>query len=44
MLYGSENQPVKEEIVIRLVRNDARMVKWMSNVRSEYKSSAEELD
>ena len=28
---------------MRLVRNDARMVKWMSNVRSTDKSSAEQL-
>ena len=28
---------------MRLVRNDARMVKWMSNVTSTDKSSAEQL-
>ena len=29
--------------MIRLVRNDATMVKWIRNVRSTDKSSAEEL-
>ena len=35
VLYGSEIWRVKEQDVIRLERNDARMVKWMCNVKSE---------
>ena len=33
----------KEEDVIRIDRNGARMVRWMCNVKSEDKISAEEL-
>ena len=33
MLYDSETWPVKEEDVIKLKRNDARMATWMYNVR-----------
>ena len=32
MLYGKEVWPVKEEDVIKLERNDARIVRWMSNL------------
>ena len=42
MLYESETWPGKEEDVIRLDRNDTRMVRWMHNVRSEDRTSAEE--
>ena len=43
MLYGSEAWPVKEKDVIRLERNDARIVRWMFRIRPEDKTSAEEL-
>ena len=33
MLYDSETWPVKEEDVIKLKRNDARMATLMYNVR-----------
>lgn len=33
MLYRSETCPVKEEDMIRLEMNDARIVRWMYNVR-----------
>ena len=42
MLYGSDTWPVKKEDVIRLERNDARIVRWMCNVRPEDSISAEE--
>ena len=32
VLYGSSAWPVQEEDVIRLARNDLRMVRWMSNL------------
>ena len=35
MPYEGEISPLKEEYVIRLERNDARMVRWMYNVRPE---------
>ena len=35
MLYGSETWPIKEKDVIRLERNDARMIRSIINVRSE---------
>ena len=43
MLYASETWPVKEEDLIRLEKNDARIVRWVCNVRSEDSISAEEL-
>ena len=43
MLYGSGTWPVKEEDVIRLERNGARMVRWMYSVRPEDRSSVQEL-
>ena len=42
MLYGSQTWPVKEEDV-RLERNDARMVRWMCNIRPEDRVFGEEL-
>ena len=42
-LYEREIWPVKEEDVIRLERDDVRMVRWMCSDRLEYKISAEEL-
>ena len=33
LLYGSETSPIKEQDLIRLERNDAKMVRWMCNVR-----------
>ena len=42
MLYGSETGPVKEEGVTKLERNDAKMVRWMCNVRPEDRISTEE--
>ena len=35
MLYGSGTFPVKKDNVIRLDRNDTRMVGWMCNIRPE---------
>lgn len=35
LLYGSEAWTVKEVNVIRLDRNDAKMFKWMWNIRSD---------
>ena len=43
MLYGSETWPIKEEDVVRLERNDTRIVRLMFNVRPEEKISAEKL-
>ena len=43
MLYGSETWSVKEKDVIRLERNDARIVRWMFKIRPEDTISAEEL-
>ena len=43
LLYGSETRSIKEEDVIRLERNDVRMVRWTCNVKPEDKISAEEL-
>ena len=42
MLYGSETWPDKDEYMIRLDKNDIRMVSWECNVRSEDRISAEE--
>ena len=39
MLYESEFWPVKLEDVIRLEQNDTKMVRWMCNVRPEYRMS-----
>ena len=39
---GSEAWPVKED-VIRLDRNNSKMVRWMCNVRPDDRISAEEL-
>ena len=43
MIYGSETSPVKEENLIRLDRNDARMGRWMFNVGPKDRISAEKL-
>ena len=43
MLYRNKTSPVKEKDLIRLEKNDTWMVRWMCNVRSEKKISAEEL-
>ena len=43
MLYGREIWLAKEEDVIRLESNDARMVRWMCNVRLEDSTSGEQL-
>ena len=43
MLIGRETWPVKVENVVRLARNDARMVRWMCKVRPEDRIYAEEL-
>ena len=32
MLYGRETWPVKEKDLIRLERNDARMIRWMCKI------------
>ena len=42
MLYGCETWSVKLEDVIRLEMNHTRMVRWMCNVKSEDRISAEE--
>ena len=42
MLYGSGTWSAKEESVIRVERNDARMVRFMCNVRPDDRISAEE--
>ena len=43
MLYGRGTWAVRGEDVIRPERKDARMVKWITNVRSEGSIFAEEL-
>ena len=43
MLYGSETWPVKEKDLVKLERNDARMVRWMCNTGPKDKISPEEL-
>ena len=43
VLYGSETWPVKEEDLVRLERNDMRMVRWMCNVTLKDRKSSEEL-
>ena len=43
MLYECQTWPVKGEDVIRLESNDARIVRWIYNVKPEYRISAEEL-
>ena len=35
MLYGSKNRQIRKKNVIRLKRNDARMVRWMRSGRPE---------
>ena len=42
MLYGNVTWPVKEKDVIRLQRNDARMVRWKCSVRPEDSFSTDE--
>ena len=34
-VYGSDTRPVKEEDEIKLQKNDARIVRWICDVRSE---------
>ena len=34
-VYGSDTRPVKEEDEIKLKKNDARIVRWICDVRSE---------
>ena len=41
MPYRSGTLSVREEDVIRLERNDTKMVEWVCNVRAEDKISAE---
>ena len=41
MLYGSETWTVKRGDAIRLQRNDARMARWMCNIRPENRIVAE---
>ena len=43
MLYGSETWPVKEEDVVRLERNDMRMIRWMCGVSLSDKHSSQSL-
>ena len=43
MLYGSETRPDKKQHVIRLERNDTRMVRWMRNIIPEDRIFAGEL-
>ena len=43
ILYGNETWPLKEEGVIRLERNDARIVRCICKILSEDIISAEEL-
>ena len=43
MLFESETWPVKEEDMIKLERNNAKMVRLMCNVRPEDRISAKEL-
>ena len=42
MLYGTETWSVKKEDVIGLENNDAKMVRWICNVRPEDKIRAEQ--
>ena len=42
MLYGSETCPDKEDL-ITLERNDAKMARWMCNVRPEDRICSEEF-
>ena len=42
-LYGSVAGPVKKD-VIKLEKNDAKVVGWVCNVRPEYRNSIEELN
>lgn len=41
--HGSKTWQVKEHNVIRLERNDTRMVRWMCNVSPDDKISAVEF-
>ena len=43
MLYGSWTWPVNHQDVVRIEIDDARMVRWMCNVRPEVRISVEEL-
>lgn len=43
LLYGCETSPIKEEDVVSLQRNDARMVRGIYYVRPEDRISADEL-
>lgn len=43
MLYGSETWAVKEEDLVRLERNDMRMIRWMCNVSLRDRESSDEL-
>ena len=43
MVKRSETWPVKKEHVIRVEKNDTRMVRWVYNVRPKDRISAEEL-
>jgi len=43
MLYGSETWPVKEEDVVRLERNDMRMIRWMCGVSLSDRHSSQAL-
>ena len=43
MLYGSWIWPVNHQDVVRIEIDDARMVRWMCNVRPEVRISVEEL-
>ena len=42
-LYGVRLGQLKKEDVIRLKRNDARMVSWMHHIRSQDKDSGAEF-
>ena len=42
MLYGSETWAAKEEDLVRLERNDMRMIRWMCNVTLKDRKSSEE--
>ena len=42
MLYGSGTLLVKKEDMIRLDRNDTKMVGWMCSIKPEDKTSVEE--
>ena len=43
MLYGSETCLGKDQGVIKLEKNDVRVIRWMNNVRLEGRFSAVEL-